>query len=524
MRNKAPFLFLTLVLLIVSSGVASAQTPAPPAEIKAFNDAQKTSDPQKKLEALEKIVAEFPKSPYLRMVHQGIFDTLVENWPDQEDKILAQAKEMIDSAPEPSRSFTCNSIAMKLVEAGILLDEAEQFASKGLTLLEDEMAKTLRQRRAGSLATLGQIYLKKGKIAEAEKSLKEAYEANSSLGSAAAGLAELAEKAGDYTAALDYLSAAALSGPMSSDRRKRLESVYRKTRNDSLDGLEEMLDAKYKKVFPNPVGVEHYQATSSRSDRVVLAEIFTGSGCPPCVAADLAFDAAMERFSRQDLAVVMYHLHIPRPDPMTNPSTEVRSKFYNVRGVPNFMIDGEADGMGGGSREGTKTVYDRIHPSIEKRLETPPGAQISLDAVLQGSMVEVKATVDKIQSDSADLKLQIALVEDLLRYSGENGVRFHPMVVRSLAGPDAGGFALEAPKPTALEHTFDLAKITEELKAHLDDYEINGRQGKFTFSQKKHAIDSGNLSVVAFIQDEKSKQILQAAYVKVEPSTIVSGR
>jgi len=149
---------------------------------------------------------------------------------------------------------------------------------------------------------------------------------------------------------------------------------------------------------------------------------------------------------------------------------------------------------------------------------------------LQGSVVNVKTTVDKAKSESKELKLQIALVEDLLRYSGENGVRFHPMVVRSLAGPagdgskspSAEGFAVDASKPTTVEHTFDLAKITAELKAHLDDYEINGRHGKITFSEKKHTMDSNSLSVVAFVQDEKSKQILQAAYIKLKPGTSVA--
>ena len=67
--------------------------------------------------------------------------------------------------------------------------------------------------------------------------------------------------------------------------------------------------------------VEEYHPTEKRSDRLVLAEVFTGAGCPPCVGADLAFDAAMERYSPKDVAVVMYHEHVPRPDPMTNPDT-----------------------------------------------------------------------------------------------------------------------------------------------------------------------------------------------------------
>jgi thiol-disulfide isomerase/thioredoxin len=44
----------------------------------------------------------------------------------------------------------------------------------------------------------------------------------------------------------------------------------------------------------------------------VLAELFTGSECPPCVGADLAFDGLVEAVPAKYLAVLVYHLPIPR--------------------------------------------------------------------------------------------------------------------------------------------------------------------------------------------------------------------
>jgi hypothetical protein len=55
------------------------------------------------------------------------------------------------------------------------------------------------------------------------------------------------------------------------------------------------------------------------------------------------------------------------------------------------------------------------------------------------------------------------------------------------------------------------------LKAYLDDYEVNGEYGPMTFKEKKYKIDGGNLSVVAIVQDEASKKVLQSAYVRVKP-------
>lgn len=63
------------------------------------------------------------------------------------------------------------------------------------------------------------------------------------------------------------------------------------------------------------------------------------------------------------------------------------------------------------------------------------------------------------------------------------------MVVRSLAGKKAGGFALEPGKPASFTADFDLAVIGPELKKHLDEDEAAGRRDeKFTFSEKKQAI------------------------------------
>lgn len=104
-----------------------------------------------------------------------------------------------------------------------------------------------------------------------------------------------------------------------------------------------------------------------------------------------------------------------------------------------------------------------------------------------------------------------------MTYSGENGVRFHPMVVRQLArsADDAIGFPVKG-NAFDVEYAFDIDRAIADAKAHLDDFEIHStRFGPFEFSEKKHAINASRLSVVAFVQEDESKKILQAAVVKV---------
>ena len=87
------------------------------------------------------------------------------------------------------------------------------------------------------------------------------------------------------------------------------------------------------------------------------------------------------------------------------------------------------------------------------------------------------------------LVVNFALVEDEIRYSGENGIRFHRMVVRALAKPADSGFRVTAGDNFDLDASFDLAAISGALRTYLDDYEQhNDRFGKITFISKDTTI------------------------------------
>ena len=508
--------------------------PAPTTpDTKAFNDANRLTDPDKKVDALRAFIKDFPDSARKTAAHQAIFDTLVKSRPGERDKILEHAEAIIDSTPEPIRASSYSRVATRLVEANIMLEDAEKFAVDGLKVFDDEEKKRVQRSRATHLATLGRIRIKQGRITEAEEALKDAYAANPEIPAAAVGLAELLEKKGDNAAALDYWTTAALTGRLSADDRQKFEALYAKV-HGSVDTLDSTLDEKYKKAFPLPIHPEAYKATPGRTTRLVLAEVFTGAGCPPCVSVDLGFDGALERYSRKDVAVLMYHMHIPAADPLTNQWSDTRGKWYAITGVPNFAVDGEKDNRGGGSRENTKMSYDRIVARLDKALETAAEADLHLNATVEGNTVRVKATPSKVKDGKEKVQLQIVLVEELLTYTGENGIRFHPMVVRSIANMEvaakavpattapAGGFTVDRASPSAAEYTFDLAKISADMKAYLDDYEANGRHGKMQFSKKPVEMNTSNLSVVAFLQEEQSKKVLQSAYVKLGSGTTTS--
>ncbi len=493
---------------------AAPSTPAPTMapDQKAYRAAVAIRDPEARIAALEKWLVEFPDSAGQSTVTRALFDASVKNHPEQQDKILALANTAVAKASDALKPMLLSSFGSLLFDAGILLDDAAGFLAQGIALTEEQA----RRNKAPYQATLGRIYLKQGKLNNAEKLLNEALKVNPQLASASLGMAELYEKRGNNGKALEaYINAAATSR-LPPGTRKRLDDLYMKSHNGSLAGLEEMLDRKYRELNLPPFAVARYQPTPKRTDRVVLAEIFTGSGCPPCVAADLAAELAMDRYTRDEMIVLMYHEHIPRPDPMATPQTTARFRYYNGRGVPTAVIDGVISPAGGGSRNSTRPVYDRFIKAVENELESPPYAQLKLQAELDGNFVRVNAAVGQVAADAVNPKLQIVLVERELRYGGENGVRFHPMAVRSLAAvdPKSPGFDITSKDAQAFAWDFDLNAISAEIKKGLDDFEKSRSDG-YTFTEKKYEINPRDLLVVAFVQDEKTKSVLQAAQIIV---------
>src|SRR5207249_4679173 len=110
-----------------------------------------------------------------------------------------------------------------------------------------------------------------------------------------------------------------------------------------IEKLEALADEEYLKKTP-PFKPEKFEGRKGKSDRVVLVELFTGAQCPPCVAADLAFDALTKTYAPTDVVFLQYHLHIPGPDPLTNPDSDARQQFYGdvIEGTPTVLFNGKA--------------------------------------------------------------------------------------------------------------------------------------------------------------------------------------
>jgi hypothetical protein len=311
---------------------------------------------------------------------------------------------------------------------------------------------------------------------------------------------------------------AQLLGKLTPEQRKDLQDLYQELHADSPGGLDAWLDQIYRKKFAESFRVVPYEASDQAPEgrKTVLAELFTGAGCPPCAGFDVAMDAAMERYSKRDLAVLMYHEHVPEPDPLANPSTVKRSSFYDVRGTPTLAIDGETM-LGGGKRDAARSIYEKIFPKIDEKLKTSPEWSLALSASRDGERITARASLAPGSHGSKNTRLQIVLAEKQVRYSGENGIRFHPMVVRAMAGDGGDGFAIDPSGAKFYDATFDVSRIGADLKSYLDSYEMeNDRFGPIHFSEKKYLIDINNVAIVAFVQEVDTKRVLQATYRELD--------
>ncbi len=336
------------------------------------------------------------------------------------------------------------------------------------------------------------------------------------------GLSEIEEAKGDKSAALDNLYDADLTGHLGKNDVAHMKQLYAELHPGSTEkSLESILDEKYRSQFHSPVQAAPYTDTRT-SHRAVLAELFTGAGCEPCMSPDLAFDADLGRYTRNEMVLLVYHDNAPDTDPLANNVTEERAKYYATEGsTPHAFLDGKEIGVVQGLPTHAQASFEAISKSIDKLLDVPAGAEINIHATSLGSkvMVTVKGTIAKPE---ADLLLHIDLLETEVSYSGENTLRFQPMVVRATAQQktNGSGFDVSNRKKFEMKYTFDLNQVVAANFAYYSQYDAALKKrthGMFNadYREYKNKIDPNKLAAVAFVQNNTIKDVLQTAFTPV---------
>jgi hypothetical protein len=256
-----------------------------------------------------------------------------------------------------------------------------------------------------------------------------------------------------------------------------------------------------------------FAGRKGKSDRVAVVELFTGAECPPCVAADLAFDALGKTFKAKDVVLLQYHLHIPGPDPLTNTDSVARRGYYReeIGGTPTIIFNGKAQDFGGGRFGDAQERYEEYIDGLTPMLEKEAGAKLKLTATQKGSKITINAEASDVAEPGEKVRLRLALIEEEVNYKGGNKLAHHHYVVRALPG-GAAGLALKGKtgKQTA---TVDLDELKKKLTSYLDE----AAKDLGEFPSKERPMELKKLRVIAFIQDDANKEIVQAAQVDVVP-------
>lgn len=489
----------------------SPQRQQRPPEYNRLRQAMRIQDLNERIDTLQRLLKDFPQTQYKRSIESGIIHARI-GLSDSLEEILRLQKGLMDSQEGFGKVGMSYALSREILDH----ENLNRFASPqvtaaikgyvdmGLELLGDKKLVASIPERQRSVVDfyrpnlhllLAQAYLNEGKLEDSRKTLKSYMDqggvANKSYHYTRA---RMFEQQGNTKQAFEgYFEAAVEDFKDSVDKAREM---YRKM-NGSLEGFDARLEAKWRELpyHPQPV-----KPKDSWQGKVVLAELFTGAQCPPCVAADLGFDGLIEAFDSRHVAVLEYHLHIPGPDALTNHASSARAAYYGVRSTPSTFFDGVSQHGGGGDRSRGEMKFGQYSEAVVSRMYAEPEAKLTVAASLEGDEVNISFGADKEIPGS---EFYLALVQDEARYSGSNGIVFHKMVVREFMTVD----------PSSQRVKLNIPKAEEAAALHITQFE---KQSGHMFPEKLHTIDRSRLHVVFFAQNPQSKAVYNAAVCRVE--------
>jgi len=492
-----------LALCIGFSLFAQAPQQQAPPELAELRTASQIANLSDRIKELQRIKTAYPESTLANTINSMLLDAATKN-EDSLDKVLSVQKGMIAVSKPTDRIELVIGSAVLLIgheklnsfpKDGVL-KAIQDYKAQGLALLADPevIGQIPEARRDGVIAQIKNIFelpLAKAQLLGGDS--KSALVTLKNLAKTQEPSQEFYSLLGDVylRESLEAFFGAALGGDK--DATDKARELYAKINGDASKFDGELERRQSALPFHPPAFV----VPADWKGRTVLAELFTGSECPPCVSADFAFDGFIESYPTKYLAILEYHLPIPRPDPMMNPTTKARQDYYKdkIGGTPTVIINGTKEVSAGGLRQHAEDRFQRIKAEIDPVMATPTDITIKATARLQGDKVTVDTEFSKVIKNA---EYQIVLVQTEEKHKGGNGIIFHKMVVRDMV----------TVKPsTKASATFDIPKSEKATDAYLSEYE---QSRSFKWSVRRNIIDRDKLKVVVFVQNKDTKQVHNA--------------
>ena len=219
------------------------------------------------------------------------------------------------------------------------------------------------------------------------------------------------------------------------------------------------------------------------ADKVVLLEDFANVSCVPCVTSNMIIESLLNGSYAGKIAVVKFPLSWPSPyDPfyLANKSIcDERITYYNIIEAPTIKVDGIYTPTAGDS--------NAVKARIDERLMSIAPFSITVNTGFQDSSLIVNINVQAINLTGInldELKLYTIVIENDIEFDeapGSNGEKvFYNVLRKSLPTDDGVAFS------TLSDNTFNWEADL------LSDW------------------NPANLRVVSFIQNDQTKEVLQA--------------
>ena len=161
----------------------------------------------------------------------------------------------------------------------------------------------------------------------------------------------------------------------------------------------------------NEITNAHGTRSPTFTTRSVLAELFTGTWCSNCPAAEGALDRLADEMPRTMLSILEYHWG----DTFEVTGNSDRATYYGVTGYPTCHFDGIDSFIGGSSNPDDLTVYNGYRQKIEMRFPEPSPITITLNGSLSptsGSITASITAIDNIPGALNNLKARFVIYED----------------------------------------------------------------------------------------------------------------
>ncbi len=222
-------------------------------------------------------------------------------------------------------------------------------------------------------------------------------------------------------------------------------------------------------------------------------EEFTGEHCTPCATSNPTLQNLIATNSSKVL-LITYPTPLPVAGPLYNIYTIVpaaRISYYGITTAPQGRLDGTRMGTGTGNPTGHVANFLQADINTASAAATPFNLSISHTWSVTGDSVTATVTASTPSAYSptgVSLRLRVAVVENLNMEAppGVNGEQYFPNLVRDLIPSPAG---------TTMSSTWTASQTTV--------YTITAKVG--------HYLDKNNTNLIAWIQNDADKSVLQSA-------------